>query len=64
MRVEFEMPMYTVPENNGSVYVCLTTSIGSTATTVVTVTASEKDPVSATGKSEAKTQQVLSHCSS
>ena len=49
VEVEFVQPMYTVPEPNGTVTVCLQSDIGAQRDVVVTVTASEKTPVDAEG---------------
>jgi len=49
VEVEFVQPMYTVPESNGTVTVCLESDIGTKTDFQVTVTASEKTPVDAQG---------------
>ena len=49
VEVEFAQPMYTVPESNGTVTVCLESDIGTKTDFQVTVTASEKTPVDAQG---------------
>ena len=42
MEIEFEVPNYTVPENNGSVFVCLRTNTGTAQSISIGVRASEK----------------------
>jgi len=49
VEVEFQQPMYTVPEPNGTVTVCLESDIETETDLQVTVTASEKTPVDAQG---------------
>ena len=49
VEVEFQQPMYTVPEPNGTATVCLESDIGTKTDFQVTVTASEKTPVDAQG---------------
>ena len=50
VEVEFQQPMYTVPESNGTATVCLESDIETKTDLQVTVTASEKTPVDAQGR--------------
>ena len=49
VEVEFVEPVYTVPEANGSVTVCLQSNIETKVDLNVTVLVSEKSPVDAQG---------------
>ena len=49
VEVEFVEDMYTVPESNGSVTVCLRSNIETKRDLVVMVTASNKSPAEAEG---------------
>ena len=49
VEVEFQEPMYTVLEPNGTATVCLESDIETETDLQVTVTASEKTPVNAQG---------------
>ena len=47
---EFEMTMYTVPENNRTVPLCIDISVMITEPETFTITAEQKDPPEAQGR--------------